>query len=270
MNSQHSNQNRARFLFGISILVAVASYPHWVGAETADDDEWDIWVAPYLWAISMTGDASIGNQEADVDVGFSDILKDLDFGLMGYFDARKEKLGFFFNPLMARLKSDSSTHGLDIDVTTDQAVISAGAYYRVLETRFGGGNGIPARRFILEPLIGVRWTYLRNEIDVNQRQQIDKSESWMDPVVGARMLADLTQRWDLLLAADVGGPGGGSDFTWNTTALLGYRFKMGARDAAFRFGYRALYLDYDTGSGRRSFEWDVTQHGPIAGLAIRF
>jgi hypothetical protein len=241
-----------------------------VSAGKAGDDEWDFWVAPYLWAISMTGDASIGNQEADVDVGFSDILKDLNFGLMGHFEARKGNLGFFVNPLFARLKSEDSPRGLDIDVTTDQSIISAGAYYRVVDTHFGGGNGKPAKRFIIEPLIGARWTYLRNEIDIKQLRQVDKSDNWIDPIVGGRMLVDLTQDWDILLSADVGGPGGGSDFTWNASALVGYRFKMGTRDAAFRFGYRALYQDYDTGSGRRRFEWDVTQHGPIAGLAMRF
>jgi hypothetical protein len=85
-------------------------------------------------------------------VAFRDTLKDLNFGLMGYLDVRKEKLGFFFDPSFARLKAAVSTGNLDIDVTTDQSI-------------------------------------------------------------GSRMLIDLTRDWDIVLSADVGGRGGGSDFT---------------------------------------------------------
>jgi hypothetical protein len=35
-------------------------------------------------------------------------------------------------------------------------------------------------------------------------------------------------------------------------------------------GYRALDVDYEHGSGRRKYGYDVLQHGPMLGLAIRF
>lgn len=242
----------------------------YVMAVTTDEEEWDIWFVPYVWGLSMDGDARIGEEAADVDVGFSDILKDLNFAAMGFLDARKGKVGYFFNPIVSRVKADESAHGHEIDVTNDTAIIAAGAYYRVYETNLGGSNGGSSRRFILEPYAGARWTYMRAEIDAKNVAQIDKSESWLDPIIGSRMLIDLTSKWDVGLAADVGGFGVGSDFSWNAQALFGYRFKLGQRDAIFRFGYRALYQDYDTGSGSSRFKWDVTQHGPIAGLALRF
>jgi len=34
--------------------------------------------------------------------------------------------------------------------------------------------------------------------------------------------------------------------------------------------HRARYQDYTDGSGADKFEWDVTLHGPILGLAIGF
>jgi hypothetical protein len=100
-----------------------------------DDPGWDIWIAPYLWALSMEGDTAIGHREADVHVPFSNIVKDLYFGLMAFLDARKGKLGFFLNPILSRLQDEESVHGLDIDVTGDSAIVAAGVYYRVLETR---------------------------------------------------------------------------------------------------------------------------------------
>jgi hypothetical protein len=57
------------------------------------DPGWDIWIAPYLWALSMEGDTAIGHREADVDVPFSDIVKDLNFGLMAFLDAVRASWG---------------------------------------------------------------------------------------------------------------------------------------------------------------------------------
>jgi hypothetical protein len=46
------------------------------------EDRWTFAVAPYLWALSLDGNARVKGVEADVDVPFSDALKDLSFGAM--------------------------------------------------------------------------------------------------------------------------------------------------------------------------------------------
>ena len=55
-----------------------------VAAEEKPDAQsgWEFQVAPYLWAISMNGDATVKGQEADVDVSFSDIWDELNFAFM--------------------------------------------------------------------------------------------------------------------------------------------------------------------------------------------
>jgi hypothetical protein len=35
-------------------------------------------------------------------------------------------------------------------------------------------------------------------------------------------------------------------------------------------GYRALSVHYAQGEGRRRYEFDVLQHGPVLGLSMRF
>ena len=35
-------------------------------------------------------------------------------------------------------------------------------------------------------------------------------------------------------------------------------------------GYRALDVDYEQGSGRTKYEYDVLQHGQVTGLTIAF
>ncbi len=39
---------------------------------------------------------------------------------------------------------------------------------------------------------------------------------------------------------------------------------------AFAGKSRALYQDFEEGSGSDRFVWDVTLHGPILGLNVRF
>jgi hypothetical protein len=63
-----------------------------------------------------------------------------------------------------------------------------------------------------------------------------------------------------------GGFGAGSEFTWNLVGLLGYDFHIGSAASRAFLGGRALYQDVDSGS----FEWDVTQYGPLPGLGFYF
>jgi hypothetical protein len=35
-------------------------------------------------------------------------------------------------------------------------------------------------------------------------------------------------------------------------------------------GYRALSVDYAQGEGRRLYEFNAVQHGPVLGLSMRF
>lgn len=71
--------------------------------------------------------------------------------------------------------------------------------------------------------------------------------------------------------ADVGGFGTGSKLSVNAQAYLGYRTHMGNLPTILRVGYRVLSQDYegDDFTGNK-FNWNVTQHGPVVGLSIRF
>jgi hypothetical protein len=76
---------------------------------------------------------------------------------------------------------------------------------------------------------------------------------------------------DLMLRADVGGFGAGSQFSWN--ALAAYSFVFAKRDGVTysgMLGYRAVDADYEQGSGRTKFVYDIVIHGPVTGLTIGF
>ncbi len=58
--------------------------------------------------------------------------------------------------------------------------------------------------------------------------------------------------------------------TWNVTGLLLYDFDLFGKDASVVAGYRVLVQDFEDGSGANRFAYDVTTHGPILGMVIRF
>jgi hypothetical protein len=94
---------------------------------------------------------------------------------------------------------------------------------------------------------------------------------WVDPLVGARVRHRLAPGQELTLRADIGGFGAGSQFSWN--AIAAYNCEIAVRDGitySLLLGYRALSVDYEQGSGRTKYEYDVLQHGPITGLTMKF
>ena len=82
---------------------------------------------------------------------------------------------------------------------------------------------------------------------------------------------DFGDRWSLTLAGDVGGTSTSDQYSAEAFGLVGYRFSLfGKNNANFLAGYRVLRQKYEDGDGRSAFEWDMTIHGPIAGLKIGF
>ena len=76
---------------------------------------------------------------------------------------------------------------------------------------------------------------------------------------------------ELLLRGDVGGFDVGSKFTWQ--AIAGYKFDFAVRSGitfSGLVGYRALYVDYAQGFGRRLYEFDMLIHGPVVGVSLRW
>ena len=116
----------------------------------------------------------------------------------------------------------------------------------------------------IQALGGVRYVHQDLELGLGAGAQLlDVSESWWDGFVGLRTFTHITDNLTVVGRADIGT--GGSDITWNLSALIDYRFKHWGSVFA---GYRWFDIDYDSGNGMDRFVYDVTQQGPIAGLAF--
>jgi hypothetical protein len=109
---------------------------------------------------------------------------------------------------------------------------------------------------------------MRQELEFARNPDIEKTKTWADPILGARTILRFgnDNRWRWTLRGDFGGFGAGSDITWNLVGYFGYDFHIGSVSSMAVLGARGFYQDYSDGS----FAWDVTQYGPLLGLALRF
>jgi hypothetical protein len=238
----------------------------------APQSDWTVIVSPYVWAASLKGDASLAGFDTDVDVPFKDTLDHLDLALMGNIELTNGQWGVYFDGQYVRTSQDeellSHEIGLDIKMTT----LAVGAFYQIYEQELGGNTvfGKP-RTLSIEPTIGLRWSKLEADVSV-AGLNASKSADWTDPFVGLRLNADLSERWNLVAEADVGGFDIGSKLSVNAQAYLGYRTEMLGQPTILRAGYRLLYQDYESDdfTGVNKFRWDVNQHGPVIGFSMLF
>jgi hypothetical protein len=132
-------------------------------ADTADD-HWQFELTPYLFASGLYGTTGAQGVEADVEMGFDDILEQLEMGLMGSFEARRGRWGILFDGLYFELGGERSSSwqgplGIgsatgELDVTTTMQMYQLGAGYR-----FGEG--------VTFDLIGAaRYTQLDTELNL--------------------------------------------------------------------------------------------------------
>lgn len=70
------------------------------------DTGWHVSVAPYLWAMALTGEVEARGVTTDIDMSFSDILKELNIGAMGVLEVRRGRFLFLFDSVWASLSDD--------------------------------------------------------------------------------------------------------------------------------------------------------------------
>ncbi|NLI33482.1 MAG: hypothetical protein GX422_12020 [Deltaproteobacteria bacterium] len=127
---------------------------------------------------------------------------------------------------------------------------------------------------IVEVLGGARYQYLRTKVDLEvvgpdrvRTFEADKSRTWVDPFFGGRMVWRPGTNWITSLQTDLGGFTVSSDFTFNARVEAAYRINKWLFVNA---GYRALYTDYETGSGDEKFAYNMWVHGPFFGVGVEF
>ena len=258
---------RGAFLATLGIAPAVA-----LGQTSASPaDGWSFEFTPYLWGASMSGNVGAGALPTiNVDMSFSDILDNLDAGLMGAFEARNGRWGLLFDAIYMKLAHSATasragvgpigataTASAELEMT--QTVFAAAVAYRAIEGRTP-----------VDVIGGARYAKLTADARIGgsfyaQTGSVAASaeKSWVDPYVGVRAQRPVADRWTLVGYVDVGGFGVGSDLTWQAAAGVNYEF---SKAIAGKFGYRYMSVDYDNDG----FRYDMANSGLYLGVGIRF
>lgn len=219
--------------------------------------EWNSDVSVYLWASALNGRVGSGETEAEVDMSFSDILDDLQFGSMAAYSGSNGRWAFQADAVIANLgRTERGEQGIvRLDVDVDMTLLEADLGYEVNDS--------------FRLFAGARYVDLTNEVRLriaNQELRAKGSESWVDPVVGARW-GVAGERWSFWLRGDIGGFGVGSDFSWNAVAAVSFKVSDRIRLGA---GYRILDIDYEDGTGESRFLYDSQMFGIVSGLIFSF
>jgi hypothetical protein len=223
------------------------------GSGTKSDD-WNYTLAPYLMIPWMDGTAAVRGHEVEVDVPPSKIFDNLQFSLMGYFEARKGKWGAGVDAVYMAL-------GATVDQPSANVDFNQGAY------TFMGLRQLNEK---VDLVFGARWNVLQGKLDFKEPplQGIFKeTKQWVDPIVGLKLKQRLSGPWSFTFEGDIGGFGAGSDFAWQLWPVIGVDV---SKKATLGIGYRVLSNDYVTGSEGKQFKYDVITQAMVFGASFKF
>ncbi len=209
---------------------------------------------------NIGGEIGFGPLQSEPDVGFLDLVKRLDMGFMLHFEGRKDRWGFFFDGLYMSLSGDAK---VDLGRIPLFSGFDVGGRFRQTLIKFGGFYRFPQDGWAFDLLAGAQYLDIKIDLGVGPFSDLRREKQVLDPIVGARILCDLTENWSASVKGDVGGFGIGVDLAWEVTALLGYRL---SESATLRVGYRAQSMQHERGSR----DLDVLLHGPIIGVSFAF
>ena len=270
------------------------------GLSAGADKDWWFGASLYVWMQGTQGTVRDGDTNIRLDATFLDYLDIADgFGaFFGRFEARKRRFGAYVDVTYGVFDIDIDVGPVTSGAVTvprvtgefsaTQAYTDFVGFYRAYERSFGEAPRDGYRRgredLSVDLLVGARYTHFKSELDLSANGpltikvgpieitrtlpgvKIEDTTDLVDPIVGGRVIYDLSKDITLTASGDVGGFGVSSDITWSALGLVDYRFDMFGQPTDFYVGYRALHIRYGDGG----FKYDVTALGPVFGLRVNF
>jgi hypothetical protein len=224
-----------------------------VGLAGAADSENQFLLGIYAWGAGIEGDVAIAGIDAEVDVGFSEIVDLLDGGIMLHFEGSTGRWSGITDIFFVDLGQDlvRPTGVMDYE----QWIVDGAGGYEVAED--------------VELLVGLRYVSIDGELRITDPVELNPGidRSWLDPYVGARWMPRFGERWGASFRADIGGFGVDSDLTWQLRAMAMYDF---SERWSLGFGLRFLDYDFEEGVDLTRFAYDTMMAGAEIGIGFRF
>lgn len=228
--------------------------------EFSSEPNWTI--TAYLWTMSIDGTLGIGPIEADLDLSFSDLLSDLNYGGAIAFRRDWGRNVFVADINYYSLSPDDVSTPLGGKISTDlnQPLY---AFYYGRKTAVGDGT--------IAWLVGARYMELDIKLTLTPAPPLtDKrvrraSPDFTDFLIGGFYQKPIGEKWDLNLQGDFGV--GGSDHSWSAQMFFSRKFQNGN---ALILGARVTDVDFeDKLPNGELFKYDVSMPGLTIGYSWR-
>jgi hypothetical protein len=254
----------------VSILSTAAAHAETISRSGQSEQDWRYTFALYAFLPARTtGTSTVAGTPVELDLDLEDALDLLDFAAAGRFEAWRGDWGIILDTNYVALEADGSLPsplGSTFSADIRQKWFAVMAAYKVAD--FVGANG---KRQAFDLQFGARYNSLRQEITLSTPLPLPVlggDESWWEPVVGARGMWEINERWAAITSIDLGGFGaGGNDL--QIGANVGFDWKPWDTTSIF-FGYRYFSINYADTTATGPFEYDVDQYGPVVGVKFRF
>jgi len=258
MLNQHPRiQRMLGAILATFVFLSIVTFPALAQAQGSggkSSDEWKFTLAPYLMIPWMDGTVAVRGRDHEVNVSPGNIFSNLQFGMMGYFEARKAKWGAGVDAVYMAL-------GTDVDQPSANIDFNQGAY------TFMGLRQLSSK---VDLVFGMRWNVLQGKLEFKGpilTGTFEETKQWVEPIVGLKLKQRLRGPLSFTFEGDIGGFGAGSDFAWQLWPMVGIDV---SKRATLGLGYRVLSEDYQTGSDNQLFKYDVITQAMVFGAAIKF
>ena len=184
-------------------------------------NEWEFGAEAYLWAPWIDVETQTG---ANVEITLEDILNNLDMMFMGVLSVGKGKWSLVTDVIYFDIESNEN-QSLPLALTLDDVNMEAAIVTSQVRYNFSKTDD-----YRIDLLAGARYLWIEAELQLKTRPPLppgsskasDSGSVW-DGIVGVTGQMDLSDKWYLSGYADIGT--GDSDYTWQASASVGYRFR---------------------------------------------
>lgn len=213
-------------------------------------------VAPYAWAMDLSGKIGLNGIAVPLDLQSTELLRGVKRGGMGYLQWHTDKGFFYFEGLQIDFgqKDFQPLFNQSVKVSLGMSELGYGWKFDIDTDLSATGKAQ------LSPYLGARYVDLKVDVDGPLLHQTIK-ENWTDPVLGLILQAPISQRLSYVVKVDASGFGTDGNNYRSGVAILRYAFD---RQWSLAAGYRISRFKTDTtGSG---LAIDIKGSGPLVGL----
>lgn len=239
---------------------------------------WSIQLEPSIWVPAIGGDVRLPGGVGKAEFERFDV-DDPTLTPMGELTFRHERLtisvsGFGFSMSEnASVDTDSSVGGLNFpagsggDVDVDFFSAQATVGWRVWQEPLGEND----RRITLSLHVygGVRGYDFKTTFTTVGGASVSESDGWVEPIFGARFVADILEDFTLEVAVDAGAMPLGDHTSASLDIIAGIQWRPHA-NVGVQFGWRQLLVYLKDESGADEFSYEGALAGLFGSVVLRF